>query len=123
MPRCWRHGGSNFKGNSGSSAPISLPDAIFPGKSRVSVIPLSTVSIVTLDGKLDQIDIKPDGIRDDGSDALALAINRGPQALRFMQSGREVEVESGQPALFGNGMVGHFAYDRPVALSIFRLPR
>jgi len=86
-------------------------------------MPLNAVSIVTLDGKFDQIGSNRAGIADDGSDALALAINRGSDAMRFLYEGREVHVGAGQSALFGDGMVGRFEVDKRVALSIFRLPR
>jgi AraC-like DNA-binding protein len=120
MLAAWRE---NFQRKFGQLGTDIVARCDLPGKSGVSLMPLNTVSIVTLDGKFDQIGRNQAGMPDDGSGALALAINRGPETMHFLQDGREVHVEAGQSALFGNGMVGRFVPDKWIALSIFRLPR
>jgi AraC-like DNA-binding protein len=94
-----------------------------PGKSGVAIVPLNTVSVLTLYGKFDQIGRNAAGIGEDGSEELALAINRGSDAMHFLCGDSEVRVEAGRSALFSNGMTGRFVPDKPVDLSVFRLPR
>ncbi len=94
-----------------------------PGKSHVAILPLTALSIVTLDGKFDRIGRSRSGLAGDDTDALTLAINGGSAPLCFLHQRHEIAIAPGQSMLFGGGMVGQFQEDQHVDVSIFRLPR